>query len=97
MTTHQQNSFLTGGKDGSINQWNDNFKDKVATLKVDLGKDPNSMTSVTKETRPTVIKSVATGNPRRGLVLVGTRDSEVVELEDKTGSSTVLNQVINSN
>lgn len=80
-----------------INQWNDSFKEKLSILKVDLGKDPNSMTTVTKETRPIVIKSVATSNLERGLVLVGTRDSEVVELDDKTGSSTILNQVINSN
>lgn len=80
--------FVTGGKDGAVALWDENFERCLKTYPVKAGTmSPNSRGCLTQDCPP--IRSVVLGH---GHILVGTKNGEILEV-DKSGPVTICVQV----
>lgn len=80
--------YVTGGKDGAVSLWDESFKQRLKSFKVQrtaLAADPPALLY---EDFPS-IRSIALGH---GQILVGTKNGEILEIS-KTGPMTLLCQV----
>ncbi|XP_071834835.1 echinoderm microtubule-associated protein-like 6 isoform X3 [Apostichopus japonicus] len=79
--------FVTGGKDGAVALWDENFERCLKTYPVKAGTmSPNSRGCLTQDCPP--IRSVVLGH---GHILVGTKNGEILEV-DKSGPVTICVQ-----
>jgi microtubule-associated protein-like 6 len=79
--------FVTGGKDGIVSIWDDNFAllKNYSIAKSSLAPGPQNV--LLKDNPP--VRSVVFGN---GRMLVGTKNSEVIEINNKEGAMNVITQ-----
>ena len=79
--------FLTGGKDGIVILWDDQFKKQLKKYSVEMKSFGNSAKGKLSEDNPT-IKAISLGFTK---IVVGTLNGEIVEI-DKDGVMNFLTQ-----
>ncbi|KAI8515156.1 Echinoderm microtubule-associated protein-like 5 [Branchiostoma belcheri] len=79
---------VTGGKDGSILQWNDNFERFLKKYNIDRFSETRDSRGVLLDDRPAV-RAVL---PADGRILAGTRNGEVLEIDLSNGLFSILVQ-----
>ncbi|PFX18604.1 Echinoderm microtubule-associated protein-like 6 [Stylophora pistillata] len=83
-----EKGFVTGGKDGTVGLWDDNFSRCLKSYKVTrTSLSPGPPASILLEDVPP-IRAITLG---QGKILVGTKNGEIMEI-DKSGPITVLIQ-----
>ncbi|XP_078613343.1 echinoderm microtubule-associated protein-like 6 isoform X1 [Branchiostoma floridae x Branchiostoma japonicum] len=84
----QKGVVVTGGKDGSILQWNDNFERFLKKYNIDRFSETRDSRGVLLDDRPAV-RAVL---PAEGRILAGTRNGEVLEIDLSNGLFSILVQ-----
>lgn len=80
--------FVTGGKDGIVGLWNDQFEQCLKTYSIKKESLSPESKGMLMADSPTV-RAIVLGH---GKILVGTRNGEIIEI-DKAGPLSVLTQV----
>ncbi|XP_046848411.1 echinoderm microtubule-associated protein-like 6 [Xenia sp. Carnegie-2017] len=83
-----EKGFVTGGKDGVIGLWDQNFSRCLKTYKIARSSLRSGIASCSLLADSPPVRAISLG---QGKVLVGTTNSEILEI-DKTGPITVLIQ-----